>query len=61
MLHVVELTKRIIFDDENGSEIVFLQNLAHKDDESEIYDKLDLENRDLMKMRWKVVLDGQEL
>lgn len=64
MLRVVEITKKFLFDDEqNGKDLVSLNYLANGtlDEESKVFNELDLMNRDLLKNNWTVILDGQKL
>ena len=64
MLRVVEITKKFLFDDEqNGKDLVSLNYLANGnlDEESTVFNELDLMNRDLLKNNWTVILDGQRL
>lgn len=64
MLRVVEITKKILFDDkENGEDLVKLNYLANGsiDEGSKVFNELDLLNRDLLKNNWEVILDGQKM
>ena len=62
MLRVIELTKKIVFDDKD-EDIVGLNYLANGqiDEQSKVFEELDLLNRDMLKNNWTVILDGQKL